>query len=260
MESPINLRRQAFLYSVPALMITSRFSESSLFVLSIPSSMAAFAIRDMKMKMCVSNVLFIASLMFPRMYFVCYGFSIGTVYTSIGSLCLGKMRSDGLRIGIVAESIGLFVSLCYTINPVVCLVMAIMQFVNIYYLDLPPVESQDHREAYSKMNKLLKGASFSDRASEYKAIVGKENDVLMFRADFLMPMMMSSLPNVLKAVVCCTSLVFIKKSYWMCFMMYSFVILSSRWICAILAFFCDFVPGHPVYRLVSAQVLHMALK
>ncbi|KAH9412195.1 hypothetical protein HK407_01g00880 [Ordospora pajunii] len=260
MESPINLRRQAFLYSVPALMITSHFGGPSLFVLSILSSMAAFAITDTKAKMCVSNILFVASLVYPRMYFVCYGFSIATVYTSIGSLCLGKTRDDGLRMGIVAESIGLFVSLCYTISPVVSLFMAIAQFANIYYLDRPPVESQDHGQAYSRMNKLFKGASFTDKASEYKAIVGKENDVLMLKADFLMPVVMSSLPDSLKAAVCCTSFVFIKKSYWMCFVMYSFVILSSRWMCAVLAFFCDFVPGHPVYRLVSVQVLHVALK
>lgn len=261
MENPIYLRRQVVLHSIPLLLVTSHFPEPALFALSIPSSMLAFLVVGTKRRMYVSNTLFIACLLFPRVYFVCYGFTITSTYVSVASLCLGAFRKDNTRTCMVMESIGLLLSLHSLNNRAVSLFIALLQFANIYYLSSPPVESVDYGEAYEKLVKLFAGASFTNKASEYKKVVESGGKVLLsVRADFLTPLLMGNIALPCKVIICCSSLILNRKLYWLCFFAYLLSVFTFEWLCAFMSFFCDFVPEHPFYKLFSAQILYLLIK
>ncbi|CAD24973.2 hypothetical protein [Encephalitozoon cuniculi GB-M1] len=260
MESPRYLRRQAVLYAVPLFLMASHFPGPHLFALSIPSSLAAFIVPGTKRRMCVSNSLFILSLLFPSLYFVCYGFTIAAVYVSVSNLCMDRFHGEVLRIAGMMESMGMLLSL-YSLNSrAVSLCLAALNFAGIYHLTPPPIESTDYGQAYKRVAWLLLGTSFTDRANEYRAVVGCRGMAAPgFRIDFLTPLLMGGLPCFAKAVICCSSLVLVWKSHWMCFAAYSLSLPPVEWACVCLSLFCDFTPGHPFYRLVSAQVLYFAI-
>lgn len=261
MEEPMCLRRQVLLYAAPLLLVASHFPEPSLFALSIPSSLIAFLIPGMKRRMYVSNSLFILSLVLPKTYFLCYGFTVTATYVSISNLCMDKFHKGSLRLALMMESLGMLLSLCSLSSRVLSACLAVLHFGNIYRLVPPPIESTDYGQAYKRVAWLLREASFTDRANEYRAVVGCRGVIIpRLRVDFLVPLVMGSLPCTSKIVICCSSLIPVRKSHWMCFVAYSLSLVPTRWICPILSFFCDFTPGHPFYRLVSAQALYLMVR
>lgn len=258
MESPGCLRRQAVLYSMPLLLVASHFPGPYLFVLSIPSSLIAFLVPGTKRRMYISNSLFILSLLFPGLYFLCYGFTIAAIYVSVSNLCMDRFRRENLAIAGMMESMGMLLSLYSLRNNVVSMFLAAFHFLIIHRLMSPPIESDDYGQAYKKIAWLLREASFTDRANEYREVVGCRGIVIPeFKVDLWTPLLMGRLSCLSKATICCSSLIPIGKSYWMGFVVYSLSFLPVEWACASLSFFCDFTPGHPFYRLVSAQVLYL---
>ncbi|AFM97713.1 hypothetical protein EHEL_010900 [Encephalitozoon hellem ATCC 50504] len=258
MESPGCLRRQAVLYSVPLLLVASHFPGPYLFVLSIPSSLFAFLIPGTKRRMYISNLLFILSLLFPGLYFLCYGFTIAAIYVSVSNLCMGRFRKENLVIAGMMESMGMLLSLYSLRNNVVSICLAALYFLFIHRLMSPPIESDNYGQAYKKIAWLLREASFTDRANEYREVVGCRSIVVPeFKIDLWTPLLMGRLSCLAKAVICCSSLIPIGKSYWMSFVVYSLSFLPVEWACMCLSFFCDFGSGHPFYRLVSAQALYL---
>lgn len=261
MENPTHLRRQVVLYSLPLLLVTSHFPGPALFILSIPSSAIVFLVVGTRKRMYASNVLFLLFLLFPETYFICYGFTVSTTYISVNSLCLDTFQQNNLRICTAVESIGLFLSLHFLNNRIVSLVLTLLQFINIRYLISPPIESADYGRAYEKVVKLLDGASFSNKAGEYRRVVrNRSQRMLRAKADFLTPLIMGNLSFISKVTICCSSLILNRKSYWMCFIAYSLLFFSPQWCCAVASFFCNFTPGHPTYRLISAQILYLMIR
>lgn len=259
MDTPVRLRRQVVLYALPLLMVSSHFPGiNMLFVASIPSSLAALAVPSTKQRMYISNVLFVLFLLFPGTYFICYGFTVTTTYVSVAALCLDTFQKDNLRVCAAVESLGLFLSLHLLSSRAVSSVFAILQFAAIRYMVSPPIESVDYGEAYRKVVRLLGGASFVNKAGEYKKVVSsKGRDILEARIDFLVPLLVGRLSLFPKVVVCCSSLVANRKSYWLCFIVYFLSLFPLDWCCALFSFFCDFVPGHPTYRLAGIQALYL---
>lgn len=258
MDAPVHLRRQAVLYSASMALTALHFPGPTLFALSIPSSVFAFFVPGTRLRLCISNLLFVLFLVFPETYFVCYGFTVASTHISISSLCLDSFQHDSLQIGLVMESMGLLLSLCMPVSRALSLCLAMLQFANIYFLDSPPIESIDYGRAYEKMASLLDGTSFTVRAREYRGIVGAgRRRLLDARPDFLTPLFMGRLSLVSKAAVCCSSLVLCRKSIWLCFIAYLLLLFEFEWCCVVLSFLCSFVPGHPTYRLASAQVLYL---
>ncbi|ADM10955.1 uncharacterized protein Eint_010930 [Encephalitozoon intestinalis ATCC 50506] len=257
MENPGSLRRQAVLYAIPLFLAASHFPGPYLFALSIPSSLVALLVPGTKRKMYISNSLFILSLLFPNIYFLCYGFTVAATYVSVSNLCIDKFHRGNLEIAGIMESMGMLLSLYSLNNRTVSMCLAVFHFFNIYHLSPPPIESEDYGQAYKKVARLLREASFTDRANEYRAIVRCRKMVLPeFRIDFRTPLLMGKLPCFTKALICCSPLVPVEKSYWISFVAYSLSFSSTEWICSGISLFCDFTPGHPFYKLVSAQILY----
>ncbi|KAG0435575.1 hypothetical protein DMUE_4666 [Dictyocoela muelleri] len=260
MNYPINLQRQVIRHSLGLLIINSMLLKNTInlenTIMTVIGIITSLFFKKSKINYFIGNVIFLASIYYkiPFLYFYSYGLILSVTYMSILRLCLSDFKKENSEICFKLECAGLFLNIF--MNDKIVMFMAMLQFLNIYFLFEVPVETykSDKKRflscVYEKITQLLGENSYVLLSREYKTIVEmyyKKQDHRDYRIkymifswnNFLIPLLFINIPFYLKVALIISPLVPNKKYRW-CNVVYYALSLVQFYMCAfIFALFCD---------------------